>query len=305
MIEVNLLPENLRKNEGTPLPRQLTIYLGVAVCMSLIFLNWFYFKEIEKAENKLKKINTSIVDEKIKVNELDALIQKITIIKSHVTTVENLYRNRIIWAKVLFDLKHVINKQGYNKPNAKREYIWFTELSLSEKSVRSRGLGMPAQKVKSIKLKGIASAIGSGGSRRATAMVTSLINTMVNYKPEKSPEDEAIEEIEKTLKLRQEIEEKLKGNGKKKKEQLSEHEERKLRAENELIKHLQDKKSGGIALMPFMKQFNEKRDLKLSWNDKVSAGGGEKRKLMPEQAMKFELDLTFKPQKKKVLQPGF
>ncbi len=303
MIEINLLPEELRRVEGTPLPRLLTICLGVAICVTLLFLNWFYFNETAKAKAKLKKVEKNLVAEKGRIKKLDKLIQKITTIKAHVSTIEDLYRERIIWAKVLFDLKHIVNQQEYNKQNKEREYIWFTDLVLGSKKVGGGMLGMPSQSVKLITIKGVASA---RGTRRATAMIRSLIDTMVSYKPEKSPEIEAVEEIEKTIKVRKAFEEMLKKKGKKGKVVLDQATKRKIRADNELIKHLQDKKSGGIAMMPFMNQFEGRRQLKIKWQDKMNASKSKDgKKFMPESGMKFELTLSFKPKKKKTVQPGF
>lgn len=300
MIEINLLPENLRKAESTPLPRQLTIYLGVAVCAGLLFLNWFYMNESSKADKKLKRVTAEVNQEQQKITALDNLIAEIEQIKSHVTTVEDLYRNRTIWAKILFDLKNIINEQEYNKANDALEYLWLTSLSLEE-SRSSGGFGMPAQKTKTMKLEGQASA---KNTRRATMMVRNLIDSMVKYTPEKSPEEEAMEKIEERIKLREAIEEKLKDGKKKKK--LSAMEERKIRAEEELIKHLKDKKSGGIATMPFMKFFDEStREVKLKWSENSSGGSNSKMKQMPGQAMKFELKLGFAPKKKAAPQVGF
>lgn len=38
MIQINLLPEELRKREGTPLPRRIAIYAGTAVLTGLLFM---------------------------------------------------------------------------------------------------------------------------------------------------------------------------------------------------------------------------------------------------------------------------
>ncbi|MHC4870310.1 MAG: PilN domain-containing protein [Planctomycetota bacterium] len=305
MIEINLLPEKLRKVESTPLPRQLTIYLGVALSAGMIFLNWFFFNETDKAEEKLAKVKVEISSEQNKIKQLEALALEIDAIKKHVNTVENLYRNRTIWAKVLFDLKNIMHQQEFNNENEDREYLWLKELKLEDTRTSGGGFGVAPQKTKTMKLNGYASA---KGTRRATMMIRNLIDSMVGYTPEKSPEEEALENLEERLELRKELDEKLKTKGKKKKK-LSEQEERKLRAEDELIRHLQDKKSGGVATMPFMEFFNEAtRDVKLKWSDRApSASGGKSKemKMLPLQAMGFEIKLSFKPKVKKAVTPGF
>jgi hypothetical protein len=299
----------MRKVEATPLPRLLTIYLGVAVWATLIFINWYYVKESSKVEAHLKKIKAE--ESKLKQEEakLDALIAEIEQSKVYVETAETLYRKRTIWSKVLADLKQIMNDQGYNKTNENREYVWFKSLTLEHKAAARVNPFMaaksgPPKPTEFVKLDGYASA---RGTRKATKMVQDLVASMVAYKPKELPEIEALDKLEKELKARQKKIKEMQEKNKGKKVVLSEKQQREIRAAEELKKHLQERKSGGIATLPFFGLFDKaSRTVETKWKENASSSsGGKSDANMPQGAMEFVIKVGFKPKEKPAAKPMF
>ncbi len=125
MIAVNLLPVELRRQERTPLPRQLVIYGSVGVnFIALMILLTLHVSSIPGAvsENGSLKahIDKMTVIDKIP-SQHSALLADRTDFETRKTTIGKIEAERVIWAKKLDQLWDL-------KPNS----IWFASVELKE-----------------------------------------------------------------------------------------------------------------------------------------------------------------------------
>ncbi|MHC4886056.1 MAG: hypothetical protein ACYTGH_13325 [Planctomycetota bacterium] len=294
MIEINLLPENLRRSESTPLAQQLAIYIGVAAWAGLIFLNVSYYNQTTQAEKILKDKKVEITNKKKAEKELKEVKGKIAGIKTHVNAVEALYRNRLVWAKVLSDLKQIMHKQGYKRINTEGEYLWFNDLQV--KAMRKVGAAKTAGgPTHEVIITGYASA---KATRRATLMIERLMAEMKDFKPDLDQKDRLSEELKKKIieNKKSQDEQEKKGQAKAKAgspldAQLKAREEK---ADQKLLEHL-ELDSGGVAVQSFWELF-QGLTYKQSWEEELSLGDAAKAlQKVPLSGMKFELHLGIKP----------
>ena len=133
MIEINLLPEEHRKTEGTPPARLLTIVLSVAlVCGLGAMISSYYLVKIPAIKNEIATADSDIrklEEEKKKVEETRSEINNL---KQKVAALDNLSRSRIRYARVLNQLC-----------NAVPEGVWFKTFSVTpDNTAPALGVGV-------------------------------------------------------------------------------------------------------------------------------------------------------------------
>ncbi|MBE7463492.1 MAG: hypothetical protein HS116_08310 [Planctomycetes bacterium] len=102
MIEINLLPPELRQSEGTPLPRLMGIIVGVVLAViGGVFVSNYYFVEIPKANQQIDQLKKDKQTLLAQVEEVKKLEGEIASIKEKVAGLENLRNSRILWARLL------------------------------------------------------------------------------------------------------------------------------------------------------------------------------------------------------------
>jgi len=102
MIEINLLPVDLRQAEGTPLPRLASILGGsLAVTLGVVLVANYYVIDIPNTKSLQKIEGDRKKNEEVKKAELDKIMDEITKIKVKVAALNNLERNRVRWARLL------------------------------------------------------------------------------------------------------------------------------------------------------------------------------------------------------------
>lgn len=304
MIHITLLPEKMRRVEGTPLPRQLTIYLGVAISAALIALNVLFAKNrIPEMDTKLKGLQNQVKEQSEKAKEVDVLEESVANIKSRVGAIEQLYRKRIVWAKLLSDLRDIVNKQNIDPAN--REYIWFTRLNFlppknTNTMVRRRGkqptnVKKPPEEF--LLLEGFASA---PVNNRALEMVNQLLTSMQKYTPEKSHKEDVLQDLYKKEVLWDQRVAQLKKAGK----SLSESEESYYKGLKDRIEHLATHNSGQIAKRSFSSFFSDEENYwqitSATWEPsafggKTKGSSGADAATQPNSAMRFSFKIGFKP----------
>ncbi|MCW8133636.1 MAG: hypothetical protein KIS92_25045 [Planctomycetota bacterium] len=102
MIEINLLPAELRQSEGTPLPRLASILGGaLAATLGVVLVANYYVVDIPRTRQNIKTMEErqkKVEAEKVEVDKLQAEIAKI---KLKVAALKNLEHSRVRWARVL------------------------------------------------------------------------------------------------------------------------------------------------------------------------------------------------------------
>ena len=111
MIEVNLLPQELRRVEHTPLPRFLVIIVGttlVSVAMAFgAILNLRKLPDLTRSEGALiAEIGAASQSER----EHDLLVGQIEEVKQRKRAIAEIWRARIIWSRKLEELSEIIPK---------------------------------------------------------------------------------------------------------------------------------------------------------------------------------------------------
>lgn len=131
MIEINLLPEERRPVERTPLPRFLTMLFGVVgICIEVVIFVYFLMKIPNLIEAK-ERLTRSIDRKDREIKQVKQLEDKMEELLDRRVLVIQLYTRRRLWAPIL----HRLNE-------ARPEKLWFDSLKLQTKQAsRAREKG--------------------------------------------------------------------------------------------------------------------------------------------------------------------
>jgi Tfp pilus assembly protein PilN len=164
MIEVNLLPEDRRPVERTPLPRFLAILVGVVgFCIEGVFLIWIV-ADFPQQEASLIEANRSIDVANKNLEQMRDYESSINEYKARITQVNRLYRDRRTWAPLLHRM---------SSDDVVPENIWYREINLKQ--------GRPArgQRTAPQELFLLGYAAGGGGDGGTMFQATQDINDFV------------------------------------------------------------------------------------------------------------------------------
>ena len=113
MIEINLLPEEMRQAEGTPPARLAVIIVGVAIaCVTSFFITKYYVVEIPKMLGEIKNREVEIADLKKRKDAIDKITAEIEELKTKVQTLDKLIQSRVRFARVLDRLCDAVPPEG-------------------------------------------------------------------------------------------------------------------------------------------------------------------------------------------------
>jgi hypothetical protein len=125
MIKINLLPEELRPLEKTPLGRLLVMLVGVALtASSLALFGMLRFSTLRIAQREKEEAEITKAEKEIIAAEHDVLEQEIAFYQLRINTVKKIRRERYIWSRKLYQLWEVI---ADSSPD-----IALTQVSISE-----------------------------------------------------------------------------------------------------------------------------------------------------------------------------
>jgi Tfp pilus assembly protein PilN len=130
MIEVNLVPEDRRPVERTPLPRFLMIIVGViGFCVEGILLVMI-LADSPRQKLKLKEVEHRINAASEKLAKMKSIKSRITQMKTRNKSIGDLYRFRRTWAPLLHRL---------SSPEVLPTNIWYSEIELKQgRAARSK-----------------------------------------------------------------------------------------------------------------------------------------------------------------------
>lgn len=113
MIEINLLPEEFRPHEGTPLPMFLTIVIGFVVSCSLAAWGLTLAQERTHLKAERRSMEEERDTWRKKAEEIDAIIKETNTLKKRQETIINISRSKILWSVKLTQLTQLF--QTYDK----------------------------------------------------------------------------------------------------------------------------------------------------------------------------------------------
>jgi len=121
MIEINLLPEEMRRTEGTP-PARLMAILGsvVAACAIGFFIGKYHLVSIPAMENDIKTVDIEIKGLTEQKTLVEAIRADITNLETKVAALNNLLQSRVRFCRVLDRLC-----------NSVPEGVWFRTFTIS------------------------------------------------------------------------------------------------------------------------------------------------------------------------------
>jgi type IV pilus assembly protein PilN len=129
MIEINLLPEDMRKTEGTPPARMLTIVGSVAAAGILgFFIGTYYMIRIPQIRNDNATLDLEIKNLKEEQKKVDIVRGDITALEQKVAALDTLTLSRVRFARLLNQLC-----------NSVPDGVWFRSFSIGGDSSPSAG----------------------------------------------------------------------------------------------------------------------------------------------------------------------
>lgn len=130
MIEINLLPEELRKKEAFRLPKLPIIPIAISVIGVLILLQLLLLFLIQARKTTLNSLNNKFSSIALSAIEAEALKNKMDSLSGKVKMMETLNASRFIWSKKMNDIS-----------DSMVSGIWLRSLYIEKEKME--GTGMP------------------------------------------------------------------------------------------------------------------------------------------------------------------
>ncbi len=136
MIEINLLPDDLRKTEGLPV-RRIGALAGGAVLVSaaLMLVLSIHFGMLQTAQAELTSAENRLAALSPDVRYADALKREKAEYTRRSETIQQISDSRVLWTKKVDQLFDVVD---YGE-KADRHFVWLTELKVSAPRANVKG----------------------------------------------------------------------------------------------------------------------------------------------------------------------
>ncbi|MDR2390781.1 MAG: hypothetical protein LBE84_03765 [Planctomycetota bacterium] len=277
MITINLLPEVMRKKSGMPVMHFIGICAGVAIFALLGYAVFYYTYSVIPALTQRRAVLDRQKKERAdQAGELKKIEADIAKYANYVNAVKTLYRNRVVWAKILADIKNIVNfDPSMSFYNSDMRHIWFTKMTGSGKTITLNGFATAATETE------------------AMQMPELLLKEFRVYAPVTLPEKDEEERLRTRLKTVMIEYEALRRNNPDL--PLLGPEEEDIRKRLEDIKNI---KSGGIATIPFLALISPEslRLINVNWSaaprprgQRTDSSGN-----FPNQAWSFGITMSLK-----------
>jgi Tfp pilus assembly protein PilN len=136
MIRVNLLPQEYRKAEGTPLKQFFAtvgaVVLGVAVAG---FWTYLYFGKLGTAKDELRDLEAAVASQKAGLERVKALDARLKELKTQYGKIDEIAKNRVVWSRKLDELWEIV----VNPKAANRYEVWLKGISCQTAPPGSKG----------------------------------------------------------------------------------------------------------------------------------------------------------------------
>lgn len=234
MININLLPESMRRREGMPRKQLLGLVIAVLVAGLIVSaIMRYHFVVIPELQREKQTLTSRKKQLEAQVAELKEINNEIGRMSGYVNAVKELYKQRVVWAKILSDLKHIVNfDKTMSEYNTDQKYLWLTNITANDKALSLTGFATASTQVV------------------AMQMPERILQGLREYSPVSLPEKDEEARLMEELRVAtnaHELERRDNPNL-----PLQGPEELTIRARLEEIKSV---KSGGVALLPFSELF--------------------------------------------------
>lgn len=156
MIEINLLPEEMRQAEGTPPARFAVIIAGVVLASGIgVITGKYYLVDIPSMKTEIKNRDLEIAALRQREQNVKDTIAKIETLKQKVATLDNLIQSRLRYARLLDYLCNTVP-----------EGVWFRSFNMQPDNTPPGPGSLPGAKRYMISLTGYT----TGGSGATAAL---------------------------------------------------------------------------------------------------------------------------------------
>ena len=125
MIQVNLLPAEYRKVEGTPVARLLTVLAGVSLtAAALAFWGYVHFGKLDEVVRRRESMESDLASLEKQAARSQALLAEFKEYQKRRATIESIAGQRILWSKLLDQFADEI----HNKGDTSEHFVWLTGL---------------------------------------------------------------------------------------------------------------------------------------------------------------------------------
>jgi Tfp pilus assembly protein PilN len=122
MIEINLLPAELRPTQPTPVPKLLALLgAGLFLLAEGLLLVYFHFNLNPAAQDRLKEIQAELKAKLDQAAKADALHAEIDDFKLRAKTIIQIRQARTLWAKKLDQIIDIVP-----------DYVWLSAITVTE-----------------------------------------------------------------------------------------------------------------------------------------------------------------------------
>jgi Tfp pilus assembly protein PilN len=128
MIRVNLLPQEYRKSEATPL-KQFFATVGAVVLAALAATVWafIYFGSLEPMIKERDDLKQRIADQKAGLDRVKKLDTRVKELKAQYNKIDEVAKNRVVWSRKIDELWEVV----VNPKQPNRYEVWLKGLACS------------------------------------------------------------------------------------------------------------------------------------------------------------------------------
>ena len=265
MFDINLLPDSYRRAQRQTPFKMLALAIVIALAVFLAYrvtVNQFRRLPAVQKENRKLQADESALKAKLALTE--ELAKQLTKYEARIDAVRSLYRGRVIWAKLLLDIKNMVAR-NQGGPGG---LLWFNRLQAAANGA--------------VTINGY-----SAGADRYSASEghTGLLKDFDVYRPDLRPEEQELADIEAQ---RTEIERQNPDPAKR-----PEAVRRELAELDARQGDLLDVKSGRVSVQPFIK-FVKPGSLKpgrFAWTPLSGGDGGD----APTSAYSFDIAFILQP----------
>jgi hypothetical protein len=127
MIRINLLPDEYRRSEGTPL-KLFAAMLGAVILVgsAVGWLAMVYFGELGELEMQHKQITDTLAAKNERAAYHDALVKEGKDYERRADTIKKIGSSRMLWTEFMDQLVDVVNNEG----NTARHLAWFNSIDV-------------------------------------------------------------------------------------------------------------------------------------------------------------------------------